>query len=374
MDFQQFLDFLSGRPAQARAAGVGDLERGAENSEREAQREDYRRTIAAAQQPQPDNSDLYAILQRNLANPEFTPQHAEMYALRDQALGPIQDMAANAQSDLAFLESNPPLASRGPQEIQMSALSAFQPDPPPAAAQAPAATKHIQIPQEVMPPAAPPPEVPMPAGMTKPPQAPSVMAPRQPVIGPGGAGAEHFLPPEVFAPQPRPTPQVIGPQRYQPAPLVIGPGGVGANLPFAPTIRAGALAPAEPEPVIPAIQRNGWMSPPARVPSPTPSQPTRGFRQAPAAEPQPTADDLNRAELQRLLASFDQPPVGAPPPAQAAPTPEAPRTVPDTSNQIKPPAPPKLGEQMPEILKEQLLQEAIRISRGRREAASGGAR
>lgn len=373
MDFQAFLDMLSGRPTNANAS-VGEINRGRQAQDsRQAQeyragdRKLYRSRIEAANlgAPEAPPSDLYSILMANQGAGAAAPELADFRQAGQEHVAQAQDMAANAQSDYAAAQMLPPPQTLGPETVQMSA---FQPDAPAAAATPPMAgpTKSIEF--LGLPPPAPRPPAPGPMPqmeqMSKPLQPVPNFNRIPPVIGPGGVDGPHFIPPEALAFSRQPQP--IAPLRPQPQGPVIGPGGVtGANDPFRPVLSAGAPAPVEAPAPVPGIQQQGWLAPPQGAP---PLRP----RQAPApAQPEVTADELNRAELNRLLASFDTPAPSQPPPTPAAPAPDSPRTVADSGNGQKPIGPMKMNEAMPDILKEQLLSEAIRLTRKRREANVG---
>jgi hypothetical protein len=382
MDFQTFLDMLSGRPTNGVKSvrqGMPPDTRGGQdnrtteyvsqppNSELQARAQDRQQYVEQINAPPPPpNNDLYAILQRNLANPEVTPDHQALAQAGQEYVGQAQDIAANAQSDYAAAQMTPPLQTLGPQEVTRSGppMWGFQPDTASAAPQQAPAQKSIEF--LGLPPATPrpPPPGPMPQmdQMSKtPPFVPDFN--RIPPMGPSVAG-QDFIPHEVLMASRQPQP--IAPLRPQPQgtiigqPPVIGPGGAGTQLPFIRAPEFDAPAPAPAEPLLP-IQQNGWLQPPPGAPQ---LQPRQMPPQAPAQPMGETESDrLNRDQLQQLLASFNQPPASQPPPMAAAPTPPEPRTVPGTSNQNPNIGQAKMNQAMPQILKDQLLLEAQRLSR-----------
>jgi hypothetical protein len=194
---------------------------------------------------------------------------------------------------------------------------------------------------------------------------------RIPPMGPSVAGMQDFIPPAALAASRQPQP--IAPLRPQPQrsiigqPPVIGPGGAGTQLPFIRAPEFDAPAPAPAEPLLP-IQQNGWLQPPPGAPQLQPRQ----MPPAAPAQPQITEserlnreqrDNQLRLQAEELLRSFDVPPASQPPPMPAAPTPPEPRTVPGTSNQNPNIGQAKMNQAMPQILKDQLLLEAQRLSR-----------
>lgn len=288
--------------------------------------------------------DLGAILSRNRGTGANAPEVLALRREADREIAPFEHMAEGARDDVVRAQILRDMEQmRGdPNSILARILGAPQP-----------AT------------ATPSPPVQMPNVGPR----PVPIAPFQPNLQTPNPQRPTFMPPQQpVAPPPLP----------QSAPPVLRAGGMGA-----PTFPFGAgpnslgltigesLAPA-PTPVVPRVPIQGPQPAPVQGPRPRPAiAPRPAPVQAPSPNPQ-TADALNRAELQRFLAAN---PNGPAPSAPSAPV--VPPLAGIPPNQPAPPgvAPPNSAEglipktanrKIPEVLKDQLVHEALRLSRARR--------
>lgn len=349
---------------------------------------------------------LGEILARNLGTTQGDP--TGLRAERDNYLGPVEDIASNAASELWLAENFPPMAGQGAAITQASALQ--RPQPGPAAAQASAPVpipqgppsgsvaggmvpplnqlqpqKHVefqalgpkpgqpQIPPALIeafaggsPMAAAPPIAPAPAGGPQIP--PELLAQMRPNVSPpaastnidqllrGLAGLPTQQPP---APSPVPAgrPPGPGPYPFEGGPLI--PQQLSAPAPV-------------PQGPVPGISQPGSIASPS-LPTPRPIQPVQPMAPTTGSGGPDSSTLLNQAELQRFLAANPppQPSAQAPSPPRAAPVPAP---LPPVAGAPAPqPAPaPALGNQIPDILRDQLLSEAIRITQQKRLGAANG--
>lgn len=124
---------------------------------------------------------------------------------------------------------------------------------------------------------------------------------------------------------------------------------------------------------------NWWQLGQGRNQPGQPQQPApAALRRAPTPPPGPDQSTLlNQAELARFLAASGMPATSPPPATPQAPPqitsnpPPTPVPVPPGATSMTPPAPPAPGNQLPEALKQQLLEEAYRIVAQRGNANPG---
>lgn len=290
---------------------------------------------------------------------------------------------ADPSTAFAHLDrAGPPLAPVGPQRsIQMPAPPTGPSAPQYAGLDSPGMGFSVNpAPDRPLPSATPP--TGRPGWM----DAPIGPMPQNPIIGANPGGPYQTIPPADPFGAPGNTPPPM-----QPAPAAVGRMEAARRLiPFSgdrPAVlqlseaqqqgRAPILSqPTPPAPPAPSPWRlpDSVSTPPTGRPAVAPPSIRRQPSQppVPAQAPAPLQSDvLNRQELQRFLEANPMPaPAPSQPLAQPTVTPPASPPIPPQAAATVPVPAPRPGQAMPEILKEQLLAEALRLTQQRR---GGGA-
>lgn len=286
------------------------------------------------------NESLGEILARNIGSGANAPEVRALREEADREIQPFVHMAEGARDDAVRAQILRDMnAARGSPEQVLAQL--FGGSPTATATPRPQIAPPSLSPRPV--PVVPyqPQELAVPNN-----QMPAFIPPQQPI---------NPTPIPANAP-PRPMSGGAGAPRY---PFGAGPNSLGLTI-------GESLAPV-PAPVTPRLPIQG---PQPVAPTPRP-RPAIAPRPVPRAAPQ-TADELNRLELQRFLAANPNGPAPSAPSAPVVPpTPGIPPNQPALPG-VSPPnsavglIPKSANQKIPEVLKDQLVHEALRLSRLRR--------